>query len=173
VDTHPRTIQIPYLSISQIDETQKNQITITLKFSPLKYLIKFSKPKPNHNGNVMIHNRATANSLCHDFSFMLKKFIRPPSIENVFAFRMGESEINHHKESDNENEERKRRQLTNEEKMLEELFGGINSEEEVDDDFLRRGLDENMYKRFQKLGWSKGYKIQKEFERMQMSKDSW
>ncbi|CAG8500968.1 11498_t:CDS:2 [Funneliformis mosseae] len=138
--SHPRTVQIPHLSIAQIDESQKNQIIISLKLSPLKYLIKFSKPKPkpkpsNNNGNGLIHNRANANSLCHDFSFILKKFIRPNSIEK--------------------------------------LFGGISSEEEVDDDFLRRGLDKNVYRRYHKLGWSNGYKIQKEFGRMQMSKDSW
>ncbi|CAI2183290.1 17508_t:CDS:2 [Funneliformis geosporum] len=177
VDTsHPRTVQIPHLSISTLDESQKNQIIISLKLSPLKYLIKFSKPKPSNNGIGLIHNRATANSLCHDFSFTLKKFIKPNSIESVFAFRMGESEVNNNVDNYNENEEirvKKRRQLTNEEKILEELYGGISSEEEVDDDFLRRGLDKNIYKRYHKLGWSNGYKIQKEFGRMQLSEDSW
>ncbi|GBC09676.1 hypothetical protein RclHR1_09030008 [Rhizophagus clarus] len=163
---HPRAIQIPHLSISQIDESQ-NQIIITLKFSPLKYLFKFSKQKHNYTSN---NNRST-NSLCHDFSFSLKKFINPNSIENVFAFRMGESEINNKKEKDENGG--KKRELTKVEKYCEELFDANTSEEEDDDYAMSRGLDENKYKRIQKLGWSKGYNIQKEFERLQMSKDSW
>ncbi|RIA93491.1 protein-tyrosine phosphatase-like protein [Glomus cerebriforme] len=165
---HPRAIQIPHLSISQIDESQ-NQITITLKFSPLKYLFKFSKPKPNYTSN---HNRSS-NSLCHDFSFLLKKLVNPNSIENVFAFRMGENEINNKRGKEKEeNNGKKRRELSEAEKIYRELYD-TNTSEEDDDDYAIRGLDENKYKRVQKLGWSKGYKIQKEFERMQMSKDSW
>lgn len=163
---HPRAIQIPHLSISQIDESQ-NQIIVTLKFSPLKYLFKFSKSKFNNTSN---NNRST-NSLCHDFSFALKKFTNPNSIENVFAFRMGESEINNKKGNDEIAE--KKRELTEAEKIYEELFDTNTSDDEDDDFAIRRGLDENKYKRIQKLGWSKGYNIQKEFERLQMGKDSW
>ena len=159
---HPRAIQIPHLSISQIDESQ-NQITLSLKFSPLKYLFKFSKPKPNHN-------RSSGNSLCHDFSCLLKKYTNPNSIESVFAFRMGESEINSNKEEGNEV---KKRELTNVEKFYEDLFDANISEDDDDDECIRRGLDEDKHKRIQKLGWSKGYKVQKEFKRMQMSKNSW
>ncbi|PKY48987.1 phosphatases II [Rhizophagus irregularis] len=164
---HPRAIQIPHLSISQIDESQ-NQIIITLKFSPLKYLFKFSKSKHN---NTLNNNRST-NSLCHDFSCVLKKFTNPNSIENVFAFRMGENEINN-KRGNHENAGKKR-ELTEAEKMFEELFDSNTSEDEDVESYARdRGLDENKYKRIQKLGWSKGYNIQKEFERLQISKDSW
>jgi hypothetical protein len=83
---------------------------------------------------------------------------------------MGENEINNKKGKENGG---KKRELTKEEKIYEELFDANTSEEEDDDYAMRRGLDENKYKRIQKLGWSKGYNIQKEFERLQMSKDSW
>ncbi|CAG8539992.1 10977_t:CDS:2 [Diversispora eburnea] len=81
------TTQIPHLSISQIDESQA-QITLSLKFSPSRYLFKFSKPKPTMMAGNFITSRTTANSLCRDFTTIIKRFVYPSSLENVFAFRM-------------------------------------------------------------------------------------
>src|SRR2546427_609800 len=90
-----------------------------LKFFFFLFLFKFSKPKPNYTSN----NNRSSSSLCHDFSFVLKKFSNPNSIENVFAFRMGESEINNRRGKENyENDGKKRRELTKVEKFYEELF---------------------------------------------------
>ncbi|CAG8833397.1 33527_t:CDS:2, partial [Racocetra persica] len=143
IDLMRSTTQIPHLSISQIEESQA-QITITLKFSPSKYLFKFSKPKPTALVGNFINIRTTANSLCHDFSTIMKRFVYPSSLENTFAFHMGEAEV--FKKNDpikrDQNIQRVRK-LSLEEKIFEELFGGLR------------------------------YRIQKEFERMQMNKNSW
>ncbi|CAG8506618.1 9718_t:CDS:2, partial [Scutellospora calospora] len=145
LDSIRSTTQIPHLSISQIEESQA-QITITLKFSPSKYLFKFSKPKPTALAGNFINIRTTANSLCHDFSTIIKRFVFPNSLENTFAFHMGEAEVFKKNDSIKRGQNSQRiRKLSLEEKIFEELFGG----------------------------WSKGYRIQKEFERMQMNKVSW
>ncbi|CAG8670969.1 20310_t:CDS:10 [Dentiscutata erythropus] len=140
IDMIRSTTQIPHLSISQIEESQA-QITISLKFSPSKYLIKFSKPKPTALVGNYINIRTTANSLCHDFSTIMKRFVYPSNLECTFAFHMGDAEVFKKNSSIKRDQNAQRnRKLTLEEKIFEELFG---------------------------------YRIQKEFERMQMNKDSW
>ncbi|CAG8448977.1 18448_t:CDS:2 [Racocetra fulgida] len=123
IDLMRSTTQIPHLSISQIEESQA-QITITLKFSPSKYLFKFSKPKPTALVGNFINIRTTANSLCHDFTTIMKRFVYPSSLENTFAFHMGEAEVFKKNDQIKRDQNIQRiRKLSLEEKIFEELFG--------------------------------------------------
>ncbi|KAF0478685.1 myotubularin-related protein 3 isoform X1 [Gigaspora margarita] len=156
IDMMRSITQIPHLSISQIEESQA-QITISLKFSPSKYLFKFSKPKPTALVGNYINIRTTANSLCNDFSTIMKRFVYPNSLECTFAFHMGEAEVFKKIDSIKRDQNSQRsRKLSLEEKIFEELFGGLSSDEEDDDDVIRKGLDESVFKRTRDLGWSKG-----------------
>ncbi|CAG8717576.1 27015_t:CDS:2 [Gigaspora margarita] len=123
IDMMRSITQIPHLSISQIEESQA-QITISLKFSPSKYLFKFSKPKPTALVGNYINIRTTANSLCNDFSTIMKRFVYPNSLECTFAFHMGEAEVFKKIDSIKRDQNSQRsRKLSLEEKIFEELFG--------------------------------------------------
>ncbi|CAG8597722.1 3149_t:CDS:2, partial [Gigaspora rosea] len=123
IDMMRSITQIPHLSISQIEESQA-QITISLKFSPSKYLFKFSKPKPTALVGNYINIRTTANSLCNDFSTIMKRFVYPNSLESTFAFHMGETEVFKKIDSIKRDQNSQRtRKLSLEEKIFEELFG--------------------------------------------------
>ncbi|CAG8448997.1 10016_t:CDS:2, partial [Ambispora leptoticha] len=170
-------IHIPHLTINNIEHSAM-QITISQKFSSSKYLFKFSKPKPSTTSGNFINIRTTAISLCEDFLTILKKFAQPTSVENVFAFRMGEKvfQLNSNKVTEVKNimtKESKSHKLTLEEQIFDDLFGDNSSSDDTDNEVESKGIDEKVYKTMQILGWSKGYRIQKEFERMQMNPDSW
>ncbi|CAG8435446.1 9144_t:CDS:2 [Ambispora gerdemannii] len=141
-----------------------------------KYLFKFSKPKPSAASGNFINIRSTAISLCEEFTTILRRFACPSSVENVFAFKMGEEVIRQTSNKVTEvrnviTKESKCRKF--EEQIFDELFGENSSSDETDDEVESKGIDESVYKRSQILGWSKGYRIQKEFERMSMNLESW
>ncbi|KAG9291047.1 hypothetical protein G9A89_012919 [Geosiphon pyriformis] len=170
-------IHIPHLTINNIDHSPI-QITISLKFSPSKYLFKFSKPKLTPNTGNFINFRTTATSLCEEFVTILKRFVYPTSMENVFAFKMGEAVLQKNQDKITEIQETKpkvklSRKLSLEEQIFDDLFGGSSSSDEENDEVEAKGIDENVYRRAHILGWSRGYRIQKEFERMKMNLDSW
>jgi hypothetical protein len=62
---------------------------------------------------------------------------------------------------------------TLEDQIFEELFGGFSSEDEEDDEVESKGIDQMVYRRAQILGWTKGYRLQREFERMRINKETW
>lgn len=115
--------------------------------------------------------RTTANSLCRDFTTIVKRFVYPSSLENVFAFRMGEVEISKKYNNNMKREQsiqQQKRELTLEQKIFNELFGQWSDEDDEDEE-----MHESVLRRARDLGWMKGYKIQKEFERMQFDEESW
>ncbi|CAG8548601.1 5113_t:CDS:2 [Acaulospora morrowiae] len=164
----------PMDATSEIEESQA-QITLSLKFSSSKYLFKFSKPKPAAIAGNFINVRTTANSLCHDFSTIMRRFVHPSSLENTFAFRMGEIDVMKRSMDFPKHDQnaQKKLEMTLEEKFFNDSFGACISEDEDEDDVIKRGVEESVFNRTRSLGWTRGYKIQKEFERMQMNKDSW
>nr|CAG8505421.1 8462_t:CDS:2 [Entrophospora candida] len=142
------TTQIPHLSVSSLEESQ-SQITISLKFFPSKYLFTFSKSKRSNfsfenNGNITTiqsNNNYNNNSLCMKFAFILKDFVNPDVLENVFAFHMGESYISQSNDDDDSN-------------------------------IIHKGINEETFQCYKKLGWTSGYQIEKEFKRLKMDNES-
>lgn len=189
------TIQIPHLSVSSLEESQ-SQITISLKFFPFRYLFTFPKSNSTKfSGNI------THQSLCVEFGSILKKHVNPVVLEDIFAFRMGESYISQNndfddnnnssftgktarnKNDDNENIERKKNHNKMEEKILSELFSELSSDndDDGDDDYgmehenqlVYKGINEEMFQCYKKLGWTSGYQIEREFKRLKLDNESW
>ncbi|CAG8528155.1 5988_t:CDS:2 [Paraglomus brasilianum] len=166
-------VQFTHLSISQIDTTPY-QLTITLKFSPSKYLFKFSKPKISTPSTYISVKPKNNSSLCEEFADILKKHTFSSSIETTFPFKMGRRIVDGINEKRNDRNEsmEKGRKKTLEDEIIDQIYGE-GSSDESDDEVETKGLDKDVYMRVRKLGWARGYKIQKEFERMQINKDVW
>ncbi|CAJ0749713.1 19787_t:CDS:10 [Entrophospora sp. SA101] len=190
------TIQIPHLSVSSLEESQ-SQITISLKFFPFRYLFTF----PRSNSTKFSGN--TVNQyLCVEFGSILKENVNTVVLEDVFAFRMGESYISQsndfdhnnnsglagkttrNKNDNNKNKTIKRRK--NHDKILSELFSELsndNNDYDVDEDdndgmehenqLACKGINEEIFQCYKKLGWTSGYQIEKEFKRLKLDNESW
>ncbi|CAH1759460.1 6790_t:CDS:10 [Entrophospora sp. SA101] len=158
------TTQIPHLSVSSLEESQ-SQITISLKFFPSKYLFTFSKSKRSNfsfenNGNITTiqsNNNCNNNSLCMKFAFILKDFVNPDVLENVFAFHMGESYISQSNDDDDSNSTGKKNIIHKNSKKKS---------------IIHKGINEETFQCYKKLGWTSGYQIEKEFKRLKMDNES-
>ncbi|CAJ0876746.1 464_t:CDS:10 [Entrophospora sp. SA101] len=92
-----------------------------------------------------------------DIANEVNYFVNPDVLENVFAFHMGESYISQSNDDDDSNSTGKKNIIHKNSKKKS---------------IIHKGINEETFQCYKKLGWTSGYQIEKEFKRLKMDNES-